>query len=51
MIAFPKTKTAADPLTGAPNAVEPRQLADVHVALTPEALAPADAGPEDGEAE
>ena len=51
VIAFPKTKTAADPLTGAPGAVEPRQLADAHVALTPEALAAAGAGPEDGAAE
>ncbi len=39
VIAFPKTKTASDPLTGAPSTVEAQQLADVHVALTPEAQA------------
>ena len=39
VIAFPKTKTASDPMTGAPSAVEAQQLADVHVALTPEAQA------------
>ncbi len=33
VIAFPKTKTASDMMTGAPSAVTPRQLADVHVAL------------------
>ena len=50
VIAFPKTKTAADPLTGAPSAVEPRQLADVHVALTAEAGAALASAPgEDGE--
>ena len=55
VIAFPKTKTASDPLTGAPSAVEPRQLADVHVALTAEASAalasepdPAEDGPAAG---
>ena len=39
VIAFPKTKTASDPLTGAPSAVEQQQLDDVHIALTPEARA------------
>ncbi|MCY4640515.1 MAG: aspartate--tRNA ligase [Chloroflexi bacterium] len=33
VIAFPKTKTASDPLTGAPSAVDPAQLAEVHVEL------------------
>ncbi len=35
VIAFPKTKTASDPLTGAPSAVDPRQLAEVHINLRP----------------
>ena len=39
VIAFPKTKSASDPLTGAPSVVEGELLADVHVALTPEAQA------------
>jgi aspartyl-tRNA synthetase len=34
VIAFPKTKTASDLMTGAPSAVTPRQLADVHVTLS-----------------
>jgi aspartyl-tRNA synthetase len=33
VIAFPKTKTASDVLTGAPSVVDARQLADVHVDL------------------
>ena len=33
VIAFPKTKSAADLLTGAPAPVDARQLADVHIAL------------------
>ncbi|MDA1061916.1 MAG: hypothetical protein O2895_03270, partial [Chloroflexi bacterium] len=39
VIAFPKTKSAADPLTGAPSAVTAIQLAEVHIALTAEAEA------------
>jgi aspartyl-tRNA synthetase len=33
VIAFPKTKTASDPLTGAPSSVDPAQLAEVHIAI------------------
>ena len=34
VIAFPKTKSAVDPLTGAPAPVTPQQLGDVHVDIT-----------------
>jgi aspartyl-tRNA synthetase len=37
LIAFPKTKSASDPMTGAPAPVADAQLADVHITLTPEA--------------
>jgi aspartyl-tRNA synthetase len=33
VIAFPKTKTASDPLTGAPSMVDPVQLAEVHISI------------------
>ncbi|MDO8616238.1 MAG: amino acid--tRNA ligase-related protein, partial [Dehalococcoidia bacterium] len=33
VIAFPKTKSASDPMTGAPSPVSPQQLAEVHIAL------------------
>jgi aspartyl-tRNA synthetase len=39
VIAFPKTKTAADLMTSAPSPVEGDLLADVHIALTAEAQA------------
>ena len=39
MIAFPKTKSAADPMTGAPAPVGDDQLAEVHISLTAEARA------------
>ena len=34
VIAFPKTKSAVEPLTGAPAAVTPEQLAELHIAVT-----------------
>ncbi len=34
VIAFPKTKSAVDPLMGAPTDVTPQQLADLHIAVT-----------------
>jgi len=36
VIAFPKTKSATDPLTGAPTPVTGDQLADLHIAVTEE---------------
>ncbi len=39
VIAFPKTKSASDPMTGAPAPVSERQLAEVHVAVVPPACA------------
>ena len=39
VIAFPKTKSASDPMTGAPSPVSERQLREVHIAV--EAAAPA----------
>ena len=37
VIAFPKTKSAGDPMTGAPAPVSERQLRDVHIRLAPDA--------------
>ena len=37
VIAFPKTKSASDPMTGAPAPVASQQLSDVHIALDEEA--------------
>jgi aspartyl-tRNA synthetase len=34
VIAFPKTKSASEPLTGAPTTVTAQQLADLHLAVT-----------------
>ena len=42
VIAFPKTKAAADPLTGAPSVVDPEQLSEVHIDIR-KGSAPADA--------
>ncbi len=39
VIAFPKTKSAGDPMTGAPAPVSERQLRDVHIRLAPDAEA------------
>ncbi len=35
VIAFPKTQTASDPMTGAPGAVDVRQLSDLSIRLKP----------------
>ena len=52
VIAFPKTKSASDPMTGAPAPVAPQQLSEVHIALDEEArlaLEAAAGGPVDDE--
>jgi len=41
VIAFPKTKSAAEPLTGAPTTVSRQQLDDLHIAVTEVAEEPA----------
>jgi aspartyl-tRNA synthetase len=33
VIAFPKTKSAGDPMTGAPSPISPKQLAELHIEL------------------
>jgi len=38
VIAFPKTSTMQDPLTGAPTPVDEKVLAEQHIALRPEAI-------------
>jgi aspartyl-tRNA synthetase len=38
VIAFPKTSTMQDPLTGAPTPIDEKVLAEQHIALRPEAL-------------
>ncbi len=36
LIAFPKTKAAADPMTSAPAPVDPRQLRELHIRVVAE---------------
>jgi aspartyl-tRNA synthetase len=45
VIAFPKTKSASDPMTGAPAPVSAAQLADAHIAVLPATLDPARRAP------
>ncbi len=40
VIAFPKTKSASDPMTGAPSPVSKRQLDEVHIAIAQSASRP-----------
>ena len=35
MIAFPKTQSGADPLTGAPTPIDPAQLKELGLAVLP----------------
>jgi aspartyl-tRNA synthetase len=41
MIAFPKTQSATEPMTGSPSEVGPRELADLHLEVTAIEQAPA----------
>jgi aspartyl-tRNA synthetase len=34
VMAFPKTKSASEPMTGAPTKVSPQQLEELHLAVT-----------------
>ena len=45
VIAFPKTQTGADPMTGSPTPVAPEQLAEVGLRLAPRAAAPGPGAP------
>jgi aspartyl-tRNA synthetase len=40
VIAFPKTQSGADPLTGAPGPLAPAQLAELGLRLVPDSAAP-----------
>lgn len=40
MIAFPKTQSATEPMTGSPSEVGDRELAELHLAVTAKELAP-----------
>lgn len=36
VLAFPKTQNASEPMSGAPDVVDPKQLADLRIAMMPE---------------
>ena len=51
VIAFPKTKSASDPMTGAPAPITPEQLAEAHIDLAASAREALDRAASDGPGE